>query len=85
MKKCRVALFEENTTVSQTSVEDRMTGKDQNFSEKDDSEDEWEKYVYENITQKRCGSDTDKEMETNDDLEIFDRWYSEYDDNFDKL
>ena len=39
MKKRRVALFEENTTVSQTSVEDRMTGKDQNFSEKDDSED----------------------------------------------
>ena len=38
--------------------------------------------VYENITQKKCGSDTDDEMEHIDDLETVDRWNSEYDDNF---
>ena len=47
-----------------------MTGKDQNLSEEDDSEDKRDKYVYEKITQKKCGSDTDDEMETTDDLEI---------------
>ena len=76
MEKCREAAFEENTTVSQTSEEDRMTGEDQNFSEEDDSEDEWDKHVYENITQKKCGSDTDDEMESTDDLEPVDRWNS---------
>ena len=36
----REAVFEENTTVSQTSEEDKMTEEDQDFSEEDDSEDE---------------------------------------------
>ena len=71
MEKCREAVFEENTTVSQTSEEDRMTG--ENFSEEDDSEDEWDKHVYESITQKKCSSDTDDEMECIDDLETVDR------------
>ena len=78
MEKRREAVFEENTTVSQISEEDRMTG-DRNFSEEDDSEDEWDKHVYENISQKKCGSDTDDEMETTDDLETAYRWNSEYD------
>ena len=82
MEKRREAIFEENTTVSQTSKEDGMTGKDQNLSEEDDSEDEWDKYVYEKITQKKCGSDTDDEMETTDDLETVHRRNNEYDDNF---
>ena len=82
MEKRREAIFEENTTVSQTSKEDGMTGKDQNLSEEDDSEDEWDKYVYEKITQKKCGSDTDDEMETTDDLETVHRWNSEHNDNF---
>ena len=81
MEKCREAVFEENTTVSQISEEDRMTG-DQNFSEEDDSEDEWDKHVYENISQKKCGSDADNEMETTEDLETVYRWNSECDDNF---
>ena len=51
MEKPREAVFE-NTPVSQTS-EDRMTGEDQDFSEEDDCEDEWDKHVYENITQKK--------------------------------
>ena len=51
MEKCREAVFEENTTVSQILEEDRMTKEDQDFSEEDDSEDEWEKHLYENITQ----------------------------------
>ena len=59
-----------------------MTGEDQNFSEEDDSEDEWDKYVYENFTQKKCDSDTNDEIETTDDLETVDIWKSEYDDNF---
>ena len=78
MEKRREAVFEENTTVSQISEEDRMTG-DRNFSEEDDSEDEWDKHVYENISQKKCGSGTDDEMETTDDLETAYRWNSEYD------
>ena len=65
-----------------TSKEDGTTGEDQNFSEEDNSEDEWGKYVYENITQKKCDSDTDDKMETTDDLETVHRWNSEYDDNF---
>ena len=40
MEKCREAVFEENTIVSQTSEEDRITGENQDFSEEDDSEDE---------------------------------------------
>ena len=56
-----------------------MTWEDQVFSEGDNSEDEWDKYVYENNTQKKCGSDTDDEMESNDDLETVNRWNSEYD------
>ena len=35
-----------------------------------------------NITQKKCGSDTDDEMESIDDLETANRWNNEYDDNF---
>ena len=81
MEKCREAVFEENTTVSQTSEEDRMTSEDQDFSEKDDSEDEWDKHLYENITQKKDDSDRDDEMESTDDLETVDRWNNEYDDN----
>ena len=30
----------------------------------------------------KCGSDTDDEMESTDDLETVDRWNSEYHDNF---
>ena len=30
----------------------------------------------------KCGSDTDNEMESTDDLGTVDRWNSEYDDNF---
>ena len=45
MEKHREAVFEENTTVSQTSEEDKMTGEDQNFSEENDSEDELDKHV----------------------------------------
>ena len=82
MEKRREAVFKKNTSVSQTSEEDRMTGEDQNFSDKDDSEDEWDKHVYENIAQKKCGSDTNDKMESTDVLEIVDRWNSEYDDNF---
>ena len=81
-EKHREAVFEENTTVSQASEEDGMTGEDQNFSVEDDSEDEWDKYVYENVTQKKCGSDTYNEMEATDDLETVDRWNGEYDNNF---
>ena len=40
MEKCRKVVFEENTTVGQTSEEDRMTGEDQSVSEEDHSEDE---------------------------------------------
>ena len=82
MEKHREAVFEENTTVSQTLEEDRMTSEDQDFSEEDDSEDEWDKHVCENITQKRCVSDTDDEMESTDDLETINRWNNEYDDTF---
>ena len=82
MEKRREVVFEENTTVSQTSEEDRITGEDQDFSEEDDSEDEWDKHVYENITQKKCGSDKNDEMESTDNLETVDRWNNEYDDNF---
>ena len=64
-------MFEENTTLSQTPEEKRMTG-DQDFSEEEDSQDEWGKYVYENIIQKKCGSNIDDEMESADDLEIVD-------------
>ena len=52
MEKRRGAVFEENTIVSQISEEDRMAQEDQGFSEEDESEDEWDKHVYENITQK---------------------------------
>ena len=82
MEKRREAVSEENTTVSQTSEEDRITCEDHDFSEEDDSEDEWDKHVYENITQKKCGSDTNDETESTDDLETVDRWNNEYDDNF---
>ena len=58
-----------------------MTG-DQDFSEEEDSQDEWGKYVYENIIQKKCGSNIDDEMESTDDLEIVDGQNSEYDDHF---
>ena len=44
MEKCREAVFEENT-ISQTSEEDRMTSEDQDFSEEDDSENEWNKHI----------------------------------------
>ena len=64
-------MFEENTTLSQTPEGKRMT-RDQDFSEEEDSEDEWGKYVYENIIQKKCGSNIDDEMESTDDLEIVD-------------
>ena len=40
MEKCRKVVFEENTTVGQTSEEDRMTGEDQSVSEEDHSEDD---------------------------------------------
>ena len=66
----------------ETSEEDRITGEDQDFSEEDDSEDEWDKHVYENITQIKCGSDTNDEIESTDDLETDDRRNNEYDDNF---
>ena len=82
MEKCSEVVFEKNTTVSQTSEEDRITGEDQDFSEEDDSEDEWDKHVYENITQKKCGSDTNDEIESTDDLETVHSWNNEYDDNF---
>ena len=82
MEKHREAVFEENKTVSQASEEDGMTAEDQNFSVEDDSEDEWDKYVYENVTQKKCGSDTYNEMEATDDLETVDKWNGEYDNNF---
>ena len=59
-----------------------MTEEDQDFSEEDDSEDEWGKHVFENVTQKKCGSDTDGEMEHTDDLETVNKWNSEYDDGF---
>ena len=59
-----------------------MTSKDQHFSEEDESEDEWDKHLYENITQKKCGSNADDEIENTDDLEAVDRWNSEYDGNF---
>ena len=59
-----------------------MIGEDQNFSEEDDSEDEWDKYVYENVTQKKCDSDANDEIETTDEIETVDIWNSEYDDNF---
>ena len=65
----------ENTTVSHTSEEDKLTREDQDFiefSEQDDSEDESNKYIYENIIQKKCESDTDNEMENADDLETVD-------------
>ena len=74
MEKHREAVFEENTTVSQTSEEDRMTCEDQDLSEKNDIEDEWDKQVHENIIQKKCGSDTDDET--------VDSWNNECDDNF---
>ena len=82
IEKRREAVFEENTTVSQTSEEDRMTREDQDFSEEVDSEDEWDKYVYVDITKKKCGSDTVDEMESTDGLETVDRWNSEHGDNF---
>ena len=59
-----------------------MIGEDQNFSEEDDSEDEWDKYLYENVTQKKCDSDANDETETTDEIETVDIWNSEYDDNF---
>ena len=66
----------------QPDFKERWNGEDQNFSDEDDSEEKWGKYVYENITQNKCGSDTDDEMETTDDLETVHRRNSEYDDNF---
>ena len=68
VEKCRETVFEENITVSQTSEEDKMTG-DQDFSDKENIEEEWDKILYENITKKKCGSDTDDEMESTDDPE----------------
>ena len=59
-----------------------MSSEDQDFSEEDDSEDEWDKHVYENITQKKCGSDRDDEMESTYDLKTVNRWNNKYDDNF---
>ena len=53
MEKCKEAAFVENTTISQTSEEDRMPGEDQSFSEEDDSENEWDKQLYENTPQKK--------------------------------
>ena len=82
METEREDVFEKNTTVSQNSEEDRMTKEDQDFSEEDDSDDELNKHVYENITQKKCGSDTDEDMEHTDDLETVNRWNSESDDDF---
>ena len=71
-EKPREAVFE-NTPVSQTSEEDRMTGEDQDFYEEDDCEDKWDKHVYENITQKKFGSDIDDEMVSTDYPETVDR------------
>ena len=82
LEKCRETFSEESTTVSQTSEDDRVARNNQDFSEEDDSENEWDKGVYENIMQKKCGSDTYDEMESTDDLESLHRWNSEYDNNF---
>ena len=62
-----------------------MTNEDPNFTEFSQeygSEYKYDEYVYENITQEKCDSDTDDEMESVDDLETADRSNSEYDDNF---
>ena len=40
MGKCKETVFEESTTVCQTSEEHGMTEEDQDFSEEYDSEDE---------------------------------------------
>ena len=74
MEKWREAVFEENTTVTQTSEEDRMTCEHQDLSEEHDSKDDWVKHVRENITQKKRGSDADDET--------VNRWNNKYDDNF---
>ena len=74
MEKRREAVFEENTTVTQTSEEDRMTCEHQDLSEEHDSEDDWVKHVRENVTQKKRGSDADDET--------VNRWNNKYDDNF---
>ena len=59
-----------------------MINENQDFSEEHGSKYEWDKHVYENITQKKCSSDTDDDMESTDDLETVDRQNNEYDDNF---
>ena len=85
IEKHKETVSDESTTVSLTSEENIMTREDEDcteFSEEDDSEDEWDKYVYENITQKKCDNDTDDEIENADDLETVDRWNSGYDGNF---
>ena len=60
----------------------KKTGEDQDFSENHDSENKWNKHVYENIKQKKCDSDADDQMESSDDLETVNRWNNEYYDNF---
>ena len=74
MEKRREAVFEENTTVTQTSEKDKMTCEHQDLSEEHDGEDDWVKHVRENITQKKRGSDADDET--------VNRWNNKYDDNF---
>ena len=46
MEKCKEAVFVEKE-------EDRMPGEDQSFSEEDDSENEWDRQLYENTPQKK--------------------------------
>ena len=59
-----------------------MTSKDQHFLEEDESEDEWDKHLYENITQKKCGSNADDEIENTDDLEAVDNNNNNNNKNF---
>ena len=56
IEKHEEVVFGENTTVSHTSEEDKLTREDQDFtefSEQDDSEDESNKYIYMKTLYKR--------------------------------
>ena len=59
-----------------------MIREDQDFSQEVASEDEWDKYVYGSIMQKKCGSDAVDEMESADDLGTIERCNSEQGDTF---
>ena len=65
----------------QADFKGRQNDWNQYFSEEDDSENESDKHVYENITQVKCGSGTDDQIESTDEIETVNRWNSEYDDN----